>query len=637
MRSISILTILSIVFLVGCGARPKVPGPTSPTTKATPPKEEQSQWLTVSSDPADLQAARRLAEEQQAQAYEAVFQNLGKGYDDDSTLAILKSKQEDAVLRLHGEAENNAAMEGRLAAAALLVRLGYPAELRTLLRKVLETGTVEERTAALHSLNFGLLNHEAVKGDPELQELLLKQLKDPHAELVKAAIQICGGLEPPGVIDEFARLIQRPNAVDRERLGFWLGRLSPNSEHLKLVTEATRGLPTYWDITAIEYFAKSPELGVADAALQYLQAFVDRNIKQLAHAAGLSDERQNIEQAIDIIAQRGGADFGPWLEKLQDKPLSQYPKGSILRALARIYPEGAKDRLIAAMKDTKLRPFAAEGLGDCFAKTEDEAVVAKIVAAAKAELAADHLPLYIEALLKIGGSEAHKAALQLSERADPATRELVMWRTNGWTAESVMDRVVDSGLLDRSTSQHALAELNSGENADPERPLGIETVLLVAKRGLAFDVETGMVPCRHDKLVHTFAKCSGGEFDPQSVTEQWHQEKAGAEEPGGDYTLQFIVGERLYRARLRDLGDWYDVERVVATINQALADAEQPGRFAPLASQGQIAEFLFGPPTSLQQVAKEFHLPLSNDPNAAMQKGKEFEKRVLEKYKLGEE
>jgi hypothetical protein len=87
---------------------------------------------------------------------------------------------------------------------------------------------------------------------------------------------------------------------------------------------------------------------------------------------------------------------------------------------------------------------------------------------------------------------------------------------------------------------------------DSQEVIGIEAILLRAKRALVFDAETGFIPCRHDELVVDFAQSSGGQFAPTSVAEQWH-EKADAEGEG-DYTLQFIFGPKLYRARCAILG-----------------------------------------------------------------------------------
>jgi hypothetical protein len=155
-------------------------------------------------------------------------------------------------------------------------------------------------------------------------------------------------------------------------------------------------------------------------------------------------------------------------------------------------------------------------------------------------------------------------------------------------------------------------------------------LLADANRLLAFDVETGTLPCRHDQLLLSFAGISNGLFQPSDVSEAWHQQHEDDFE--ADYTLRFVVDGRYYEGRLRNHGDWYDVERLVAIANRALADSRHGERFLPLYSGGQVAFFTFGVPERFEQLATAIALPLENDPDRAMKEGKEFERQVLEKY-----
>jgi hypothetical protein len=153
---------------------------------------------------------------------------------------------------------------------------------------------------------------------------------------------------------------------------------------------------------------------------------------------------------------------------------------------------------------------------------------------------------------------------------------------------------------------------------------------------LAFDVETGMLPCRHDQLLRDFANSSRGTFTPEAVSQQWHQQNP--EDFEADYTPQFVFDGRLYRVRIRNQGDWYDVERLVLAINRALQDAGNPEQFYALAVGGQVAQFVFATSEAAETLSTKLHLPVDEDLDRAMREGKEFEERVLEKYRSqGEE
>jgi hypothetical protein len=194
-----------------------------------------------------------------------------------------------------------------------------------------------------------------------------------------------------------------------------------------------------------------------------------------------------------------------------------------------------------------------------------------------------------------------------------------------------MDRIVGAGLLDEPAYRQALEKLEVKADGDQDGDGSLLGVLWEANVFLAFDAETGMLPCRHDRLLRDFAKSSRGVFVPEAVCQRWHQRSA--EDFEADYTLQFIYDSRLYRVRLRNQGDWYDVERLVRAVNRALQDAGHAERFHALAVGGQVAQFVFATPEAIKKLASELYLPVDEDLERAMREGKEFERRVREKYR----
>ena len=340
------------------------------------------------------------------------------------------------------------------------------------------------------------------------------------------------------------------------------------------------------------------------------------------------------QQVTEALVERSTAEDIPWLNSLLASDLSDYSKCRVMLALDRL-DGGQAERLLAALDNPKLRSYAAAALGEMAEATQDDSVVQQLNDAAADESRPAVLGAIARALLDVGGDEARTAATGLVDRLELGDRTAVLWKANGWNAVSVMDQVVRTGLLSESAYRRSLEELEV--EADDEGGDGsLLGVLWEADVFLAFDAETGMLPCRHDQLLRDFANSSRGVFKPEAVCQQWHQQDPDDFE--SDYTLQFVFDGRLYRVRIRNQGDWYDVERLVMAVNRALQDAGHAERFHALAVGGQVAQFIFATPVTAQALATELYLPVDEELDRAVREGKEFEERVLEKYRSqGEE
>jgi hypothetical protein len=75
------------------------------------------------------------------------------------------------------------------------------------------------------------------------------------------------------------------------------------------------------------------------------------------------------------------------------------------------------------------------------------------------------------------------------------------------------------------------------------------------------------------------------------------------------------------------------VGAVQAGLNFALGHAGLKERYIALASDDQIASFVFADPEAFIPLAEKYGLPLSKDAAEAMRQGKEYEQRVREQLK----
>jgi hypothetical protein len=196
-------------------------------------------------------------------------------------------------------------------------------------------------------------------------------------------------------------------------------------------------------------------------------------------------------------------------------------------------------------------------------------------------------------------------------------------------------------LLTQAEADAALAALArpatrpSSEEGEEERSDegsdGVRALLRAARRHAEFDVETGVVPNRHDQLILELAPATAGRFKPEAVLETYTPD--GPDADTGKYAVQFIHGGRLYRFNPRDLGDWYDLDAVLTALNRAFEDARLSDRFTPLAAGGQVAELVFADPSALTAAAPELGLLVSTDPDDARKQGKAYEDQFIGQLK----
>jgi hypothetical protein len=233
-------------------------------------------------------------------------------------------------------------------------------------------------------------------------------------------------------------------------------------------------------------------------------------------------------------------------------------------------------------------------------------------------------------LQKLDSAQARQLSSEL--KISPAAAERAKG-DDGLTPQQAAAVCVRHKVLTQAEADAALAALAARRTAsdaddDDETPEdGVFALLHGARRFLEFDTETGMSPNRHDQLILEFAGAGAGQFKPEAVLETYTPDRADADT--GKYAVQFICGGRLYRFEPRDLGDWYDVEAVLAAVNRALKDDGSTAQFVPLSPNGQFAEVVFADPAALKAAAPELRLEISTDPDDARKQGRAYEQGVI--------
>jgi hypothetical protein len=590
-------------------------------------------WLQVSTDAAALDDAQKLAAKQEQQAYEDLIKLASEpgAYLDSESIDLLESRRADVVDRLKKIASEAKSVDDTAGAGLMLCRLLVP-EGRDIVTKVLRKGATATREKVLHVIDVSVISgnpqHDQgyplfMNGTAELISALLAQLDDPDPEVVKAAIQTCGMLNPAGVQKRFLKLLDDPKTPDKGRVLFWLSKHEMSAELLEKVQKLEPSVPDndHWRETLFEEFAKMKDP-------KFRLAGRDELKRWLAKSDG-SNEKGYLSERLSVLrtlAETSETEDMPWLEQTIARERGMYAT-SLAAALVKLDVTGGKRRLLQMFDDPKMFDTAIEIAGDVFADKQDDGVIRALSNATKKAKPTD-LPLICEALLKVGGESAKARVLDLMLSLDLREQARLKRKLTPLPATTMERRVIEAGVLDAKSFEPQPQQAR--KHADEARPQS-DSLLSVLKSGgicVEFDAETGVLPCRHDRLVSRFARHSRGLFNPTSISEEWNQKNL--EDENADYTLRFVYDGRLYQGRLRNLGDWYDVERVVSMINGALGDSKHKAQFIAVAEAGQIAEFVFADRAKFEPLANQFHLPLSTNLNGAMDAGKAFEQEMIE-------
>jgi hypothetical protein len=292
------------------------------------------------------------------------------------------------------------------------------------------------------------------------------------------------------------------------------------------------------------------------------------------------------------------------------------------------------DRLQTMLSDQARRLDAIDVAGAAFAGSGNSRIVSMLVTAT-AGADAETVLRTGNVLLEIGGDEARTQAAALVSRMEPTQAEHFQSGLHTPAIEELAAAIAGAGVMSAAALQRAQTALQAPpDDKEAPRP-GLFEFLLAGGCGLMFDAESGELPCRHDRLLQDFAAASDGAFRPEAVHQEWLQQDEDDFER--EYLLKFVHQGSLYTGRMRNYGDWYDVERVLEIVNRALSDAGVAQRFVAVGTGDQTAAFVCADPAKFRPLAGKFHLPLSDNPAAAMQTGQEFEGRLREQLELEEQ
>ncbi|HEY0720734.1 MAG TPA: hypothetical protein VGE50_05725 [Gammaproteobacteria bacterium] len=173
---------------------------------------------------------------------------------------------------------------------------------------------------------------------------------------------------------------------------------------------------------------------------------------------------------------------------------------------------------------------------------------------------------------------------------------------------------------------------DDSSTAADEPPLTPRDYLLQQGRVYGFDVETGLFPNRHDELLASLAQLSNSELRAAKFQEIPPSDYDAEDEP---YTLIGIIGDKKYEMSAENYGDWYDLDAVLALLNQMANENSIADRFVTLPTEDQTAIVLVITTDALTSLTEKQLLNIS-DADLARVQGKAAEQAMIEAIEKGD-
>lgn len=611
----------AVLLLCGCSTKPPEKAGLGASTAGS------DSWLTVTEDQTLIRQARSAAEQAESDRIAKIFETLGiSSFIDSEIMDLLELDRPGSIEKLSARIPKEGVTDESVGAALLLCRMHQEMG-RIHAIRVLTTGTKEQRQRVLDDITMGVYEESEISkfrdflfNDNACGAALLSQLNDPDQRIVADAIQCCGYLRAPGANVRFLEMLKRPQTPDKRRILYWLSQGELTEELFNLADETWRAA------SAEDRREASVFEAFAIRAGEPLKAKAKGRLREILRdwpddaTFSYKGDRLGILTALSTSA---GPEDLTWLRELATKESGHYAVDPLV-AVLRLSPSEGRKLLLQWLDNHDRRNVAINAAGKAFESSADEEIVRKL--AMLAESVDDReLNVLCGALGSIGGEAASRTIEKHAARLDPAVLAHSRQLLAPVSLDSLGQALRDAGLLSSEETELAVRELS--QQADLTSP-NLFAFLAAAKSALAFDAETGMVPCRHDLLILDLAEASRGRFRPEAVLEILDQENE--DESESPYTLQFVANNRLYQAEIRNLGDWYDVERVVHLVNAVLSQQGAAERFLPLAVDGQLVELVFADPQLIAGIAAKFHMALGDDYEAAMKSGLQAEEYFRE-------
>ncbi|MBC7936806.1 MAG: hypothetical protein H7Y86_15775 [Rhizobacter sp.] len=442
--------------------------------------------------------------------------------------------------------------------------------------------------------------------EPELVEQLLKAVENPEDE--EAAIQLAGIVGLKGFEAVFEKRLLSGKSRDEGRIIFWLGKTGkskPAFDYMEAAIRSKRLNGSELDnaISGLGEFAKNADAAIkkrAGALAMFIyqeKLITTERYEDLKNSAYTSDAAEIVLQLIFDYADKSSVPVAYDILNRNIRTLGP------VKALIRL--EGAKhiDKVYAYLKS---EDDFFKGL-DLVEELDNSLVTPALLKEVMLQLSKQkEVPDYV--LSRIIDFYKKKNAVSFLEQPGSiitdqqlATRITDRYKRSMVSSEAIVKDLLDPQIISAKPRETILAKLESEAAGDP---LSFAFALMDQQQiHFAFDTETGFVPVDYDKLLLEFAARSKGILKDLKV---WMDATGDRNGETFSYTITALCNNKVFVARPRDMGDWYDIMTIDALLNKLLADLGARERFVSIETGDQMSQYIFGDPEKVNLFLKKY-------------------------------
>ncbi len=401
----------------------------------------------------------------------------------------------------------------------------------------------------------------SVVSNPDLTMRLSSLLSDP--EVGTATIRLCGRLQSDELTEALWTALPGANHA---RQGLILRELARKQPARALqACQAAKGELRYtsggaWDQALLLLLnADDPEVRTAAATV------MASDLQDVLRNGSRVRPDRFEAQCLAVLAAATGPEAATLADLVEAHCDSQLHDGAYA-CKRRLEGEAGKARVVSDLGQPQTRGAALMAIEANYAGTGDPTLMNALISAAE-PANQDELRAVCRAILALDGEEVEATIARVSRGMPEGERNRWRRAAADKAPAKVAQRLAEAGLIssDQDSLAGYLAKDEFGEDAR------LETILASAGRAVSFDMETGVIPVRHDRLIEDFRRAGAGQFRPESCHEM--MQSRFEDDIDAPYVVQFVHANRLYRFTARNYGDWYDVDRVITVCNRALRDS----------------------------------------------------------------
>lgn len=444
--------------------------------------------------------------------------------------------------------------------------------------------------------------------EPEIIKAILNNINQPNDE--KAVIQLAGYMQLPGYVEVFENHLLSGQSKDIGRLIFWLGKEGSSSRAIdytkKLILESKIDLEEEsWIMSGLEGFSRSKNETIKkktfDLCLEiYNRKLIPKNrFEEMKSSWSTGNPAYGLT---NILLSLGDKQIIPFANELIKDGIN---KDQALNALIRL--EGAKHKQLV-MDNLNKKDSYYDALSPAimlYRITHDKTIIESVLTNFEKRNDREDYSYQriVSTLVEMGASEyiANPGKIIKSETVAASLKQF--YELTKVRIEGVANDLLNMGLIDRPVSKETIEKAKAKNESDNSEG---NTFNLLNEVGIFhwFDAETGMVPVDYDELILTLSKNSNRKFENIKVWMVANEKQDNTY----NYHVFLYANNKVYVANPPDIGDWYEVETVLALLNTALRDSGMKERYVFIDTGDQTVQIMFGQEDKVKLFAEKYKL-----------------------------